>query len=80
MIRKKSKSGVSEFDVAPFVRNACFTSGENILMTAIISAQNPTISQNDIISLVSCDGKTNNASHLKMKRIEIYDRDMLLFR
>jgi len=80
VIQKKSKSGVSNIDVAPYIRNARFTGGDNVIMTAKVSAQNPTISQNDIICLLSCDNKIMNPSYLKMKRIEIYDKDMLLFR
>jgi len=80
VIPKKSKSGISYIDIAPFIRNARFTGGEYIIMTARVSAQNPTISQNDIINLVSCDSKIIIPSHLKTKRIEIYDKDMLLFR
>jgi len=80
VIPKKSKSGTSNVDIAPFIRNARFTGGDDIIMTARVSAQNPTISQNDIVNLLSCDSKIMIPSHLKTKRIEIYDKDMLLFR
>jgi len=80
VISKKSKSGVTNVDVAPFIRNVYFSGGDVVKMSACISAQNPTISLNDIINLVSCDSDIMTPTYLNMKRIEIYDRDMLLFR
>ena len=80
VIQKKSKSGKSCIDVAPFIREVKLTGDDIITMTAKISAQNPTISQNDILNMISCDEKNQTPVHINLKRIEIYDKDMVLFR
>jgi len=80
VIPKKTKSGTSYIDVAPFVREGKLTGDDTIIMAAKISAQNPTISQNDILNVISCDEKVQTPVHINMKRIEMYDKDMVLFR
>ena len=80
VIQKKTKSGTSAIDIAPFVRDVKINCGEAVEMTAKISAQNPTVNQNDIVSVLSSGGNILAPDDIELKRIDIYDADMLLFR
>ena len=80
MIEKKSKGKTAYIDVSPFIRDVTFNCGEIIEMTATTSAQNPTINRNDIANVLRCGDKNLIPDDIELKRIEIYDKDMLLFR
>jgi len=80
VIQKKTKSGTSTIDIARFIRDVKISCGEAVDMTAKISAQNPTVNQNDIVSVLSSGGNILTPDDIELKRIDIYDADMLLFR
>jgi len=80
VIEKKTKSGTAFIDIAPFIRDVKIGRGDTIEMTAMISAQNPTINQNDIVNSLSSGGNILTPDDIELKRIDIYDADMLLFR
>ena len=80
VIPKKTKSGTSTIDIARFIRDVKIGCGDAVEMTAKISAQNPTINQNDIVSMLSSGGNNLTTDDIEVKRIDIYDADMLLFR
>jgi len=80
VIPKKTKSGTSYIDIAPFIRDVKISRGDTVEMTAKISAQNPTINQNDIENSLSIGDKILTPDDIELKRIDIYDADMLLFR
>jgi len=80
VIPKKTKSGTSYIDIAPFIRDVKISCGDAVEMTAKISAQNPTIIQNDIVNSLSSGDNILTPDDIELKRIDIYDADMLLFR
>ncbi|MDR2589556.1 MAG: TIGR03936 family radical SAM-associated protein [Oscillospiraceae bacterium] len=80
IIDKKSKSGIKSTDIAPFIKDVNFSCEENIIMTAKLSAQNPTIGYNDIIQVFNQNNDIQTPDLIKMKRIAIYDKDMILFK
>ncbi|MCL2249723.1 MAG: TIGR03936 family radical SAM-associated protein [Oscillospiraceae bacterium] len=81
-ISKKTKSGVNKIDIAPHIKYEYVRvlSGSKIEISAIISAQNPTVSQNDFLTILGLDEKIKTPSIFLLKRIEIYDGNMLEFR
>jgi radical SAM-linked protein len=79
IIQKKTKSGVSDVDIAPFIREVTLGSGDVVDLTAKISAQNPTISQNDIFNIIRGNEETAIPNNIEIKRIEIYNEDMVIF-
>ncbi|MCL2223073.1 MAG: TIGR03936 family radical SAM-associated protein [Oscillospiraceae bacterium] len=82
VIPKKTKSGVSEVDIMPHVNceHIRILSDFDIEICAVISAQNPTVSHNDFLSIIGMNRKIQTPNHFLLKRIEIYDADMIEFR
>jgi len=76
VILKRTKRGSKELDIAPFVKNVDFSNDEEIKMIAMVSAQNPTINLADLESIFDDELKPER---LEMKRIDIYDSNMMKF-
>jgi len=79
-VEKKSKSGTSTVNIAPFIRDVNFAYETTINITAKISAQNPTININDLTNVINSCNEIQKPCQIHMKRIDIYDKDMILFR
>jgi len=77
IISKKSKRGIKELDIAPFVKDVKINVDDGIMLKAKISAQNPTINTTDLESIFDDELKPE---HIEMKRIDIYDSNMVLFK
>jgi len=78
-ISKKTKRGHKELDIASFIKNIGFELSESksmVLLTAVVPAQNPTINGTDILSVL---GDDLSPVHAGIKRIGIFDPDMILF-
>jgi len=82
VISKKSKSGVKDIDIAPHIKceSVKALSDFEIEIEALISAQNPTVSHNDLLSVIGLENKIPTPGHYLLKRIEIYDEGMVVFR
>ena len=82
VIMKRTKRGTSAFDVGPHICDVRVSRADNMCfdVRARISAQNPTITQKDIISAVAINERAPTPIYAEMKRVEIYDKDMLLFK
>jgi len=82
VIQKKSKRGISEIDIAKHISNAAVTLTDNNLIEIdlTISAQQPTVSTNDILSIACFDCENHKPYQINVKRIDIFDKDMVLFK
>jgi len=79
IISKRTKRGETEIDIVPFIRDVAFHDGETIEMTAKISAQNPSLNPENLISALSgIEGLTPDFS--AFRRAEVFDADMNIFR
>lgn len=86
-VSKKTKGGNTVIDVAPHICDAGIyrnNAGDCVIVKAFVSAQNPTISFRDLASIADSFYNDNNAfnyfSYARMKRIEIFDTNMVLFK
>jgi len=77
MITKRTKRGFKELDIAPYLKNVEFDIDGEVIMTAQISAQDPTLNLMDIESVLEDEIKPE---HLELKRIDIYDSNMIRFK
>jgi len=79
IISKKTKRGVSDIDIAQLIRNVSFAD-HDMTLRAIVSAQNPTINPENLWSAL--DGKYSALipDFALFTRIEVYDRNMNVFR
>lgn len=76
IISKRTKRGFKELDLAPYIKNVQFSFNKNIEFNAKISAQNPTINAVDIESVFDDLIKPD---YISIKRIELYDTNMVIF-
>ena len=77
VISKKTKSGVSDVDIAPLMRDVEFRDEGSIAVLMKLSAQNPSISPDNFLSALTGDLVPDFAA---FKRTEVFDSDMNLFR
>ena len=83
LILKKTKSGISELNIAPFLKDIIFShekNGKKMSVSAKVSAQNPSISPDNIISAL--DGRYRHLMprHYSFFRTELMDADFLPFK
>jgi len=78
IITKRTKRGVKELDIAPYIKDIMFDiSDDFIFFSALISAQNPVVNTGDLINVLPNELKPE---HSNFKRIELYDKNMVLFK
>jgi len=82
IISKRTKRGFKDLDIKPHIKDVHFIDGcigteKSIDLTAKISAQNPTLNTDDLINVLGDELKPDFAD---MKRVAIYDSNMILFR
>jgi hypothetical protein len=80
VISKKTKKGISDIDIAPFIKEVCFKRNEIITMTARIFAQNPSINTENLMSAIRSGDKTLIPDFCDFTRTEVFDKDMKVFR
>ena len=80
-ISKKSKRGFSDFDVISGIRSVHFTPGEGLVhVSAVISAQDPTFNPDLFPEALHQKQPELQPDFAAFTRIEIYDRELNLFR
>ena len=87
IVSKKTKRGIADLDIAPFIRDIEFgcsdagTEGHSVIqLSAKISAQNPTINPENLMSAL--DGKYCDLApdFTGFRRLEVFDKEMNVFR
>ncbi len=76
VVSKKTKRGVSDIDILPFVKDLSPENiPEGVRITAVVSAQEPTISPTDITA--ACETAVGAAAqNVLFRRLCVYDGDM----
>jgi len=81
VIKKKTKSGVNDTDIAPAIRSITFDAGEGIVtLKALISAQEPTLNPELLPSALEQLAPELKPDFASFTRMQIYDADMRIFR
>ncbi len=82
VIQKKSKKGITDFDIIPCINAILFSklSDTGIFVRAVISAQNPALNPNNIISAIEQKKPFLAPDFTEFKRMEVLDSDMNVFR
>lgn len=81
VIKKKSKSGINDFDVAQCIRSITFDLGDGcVRMKATISAQEPTLNPELMVAALEQLAPNLKPDFAAFTRTQIYDSDMNLFR
>jgi radical SAM-linked protein len=79
-ITKRTKSGYADIDIAPHIRDIEFTGNDIVLLCAKISAHDPTLKPDDLLSALNGDHIGLMPDFVEMTRIEIYDKHTGIFR
>ena len=81
VITKKTKRGVGQSDIRPAIKEIAFEqSGSDVLMQAVISAQEPTLNPELIADALRQLASDIAPDFAKFKRLEIFDENMKPFR
>lgn len=89
VIQKKTKRGVSDIDIAPFIRDVVLYGNESdaaskrtaaIRISAVLSAQNPTINPDNLISALEGEYESIKPDFTSFVRKSIFDKNHSLFR
>lgn len=80
-IAKKTKRGEEITDIIPAIHDISFaTSEQEILLSAVISAQDPTLNPNHLMSSLNQLAPDLLPDYVEFSRIEIYNEKMMVFR
>jgi len=77
VISKRTKRGTKDIDIAPHIKDITICYDEDILISAKISTQEPSLNPTDIINAL---GENYKPDYVDIRRIEIYDANMMKFR
>ena len=81
VIKKKSKSGTNDFDIAPNIRSIAFDVKEHkVRLKALISAQEPTLNPELLPSALEQLAPQLKPDFASFTRMQIYDGQMNIFR
>ena len=81
VIRKKTKRGEGESDIAPAIRSIGFQAEERcVALSAVISAQEPTLNPELLVSALSQLAPQLAPDFAEFTRLEVYDAAMKVFR
>jgi len=81
VIQKKSKSGISDFDISPAIHSVSFDSeGEKAFLKAIVSAQEPTMNPELLPAALAQLAPALAPDFASFTRRQVYDADMQIFR
>lgn len=81
VITKKTKRGMGETDIRPGIKEISFEPGDGVVkVTAIISAQEPTINPDLLSNAVSQKATEIAPDFAKFTRIETFDMEMQVYR
>ena len=81
VIEKKTKRGMGQSDIRPAIREIDFElSGSDVKMSALISAQEPTLNPELIAEALRQLAPDIAPDFAKFKRLEIFDENMAVFR
>ena len=79
VVSKKSKSGISDIDISPFIRDISFLQQGAVNISAKISAQNPSINPENLMSALNGDFETLMPDFYDFTRTEVFDKDISVF-
>lgn len=79
-IRKKTKRGLSELDIAPFIRDIEISCSDVVLLTAKLSAQNPSVTPENLLSLLDTAEPGLFPDFSSFCRTQVFDCNLRVFR
>jgi len=79
VVSKKTKSGISDIDISPYIQGISFIQRDEVMMSAKLSAQNPSINPENLMSALTGDYESLKPDFHNFTRKEVFDKDMCVF-
>ena len=81
VIRKKTKRGEGDSDIVPAIDSVSFRAQDGaVYLEAVISAQEPTLNPEHLAGALSQLAPELAPDHAHFRRLEVYDKEMKIFR
>lgn len=81
VLEKKGKNGVTQQDIIPMIRSLEITEGEGtVTLEAIICCQNPTLNPSQLVAAIETYTPESAPDFATIRRLEVYDTEMNIFR
>lgn len=81
IVEKRTKRGMEEADILPMIHSLSVSEqGKNLLLTARISAQNPSLNPSLIIAAIERYLPQYAPDFVRCRRVEVYDENGTVFR
>lgn len=81
IIEKKSKNKIADFDIAPCIKSIRFCQDSKIvLMDSVIMAQNPGLNPELLVNALRQRKEMLVPDFYEFKRLELFDKDMKIFK
>jgi len=79
VISKKTKRGVSDVDIAPYIKEIEFSQGDAVSVSARLSAQDPSVSPDNLLSAIGKAEGLPSPDLVLFTRMEVYSREQMVF-
>ena len=87
IIEKKTKRGLGKIDVAPHIRDISVFNGDaegdegnTIMLTVKVSASNPTINTDNVMSIINSGDEPLRPDYAVFTRLKLFDEELIEFR
>jgi len=82
VVSKKTKKGMKDFNLAPFVKTIAFSAGhtDELAVDAIVAAQNPSVNPEQLVTAIRTHLPHCAPDFAAFRRIEVFDREIVVFR
>ena len=81
VLEKKGKNGVTQQDIIAMIRSLKIREGEReLLLEAMICCQNPTLNPSQLVAAIETYAPESAPDFATIRRLEVYDTEMNIFR
>lgn len=82
LVSKKSKNGMQEQDIIPMIQKLAVmrSADREVVLDCIVCCQNPTLNPIQLVAAIERYLPAYKPNFVKCKRVEIYDKNMTVFR
>ena len=82
LVSKKSKNGMQEQDIIPMIQKLAVmrSSDREVVLDCVVCCQNPTLNPMQLVAAIERYLPAYKPNFVKCRRIEVYDKNMTVFR
>ncbi len=82
LVSKKSKNGMQEQDIIPMIQKLAVirSADREVVLDCVVCCQNPTLNPMQLVAAIELYLSAYKPNFVKCRRIEVYDKNMTVFR